>query len=143
MIRPHLGTDYAAAAGTPVRAGGGGIITFRGRKRGYGKMIVIRHNARYQTLYSHMRDFVPGLEAGDRVRQGEVIGYVGQTGLASGPHLHYAVKVDGRFRNPRTVLAPERQALPEDIRQTLLTAIAPLEAALQDLIDPSTTVAES
>jgi murein DD-endopeptidase MepM/ murein hydrolase activator NlpD len=111
-IRAHKGVDYAARTGTPVKATGNGEITFVGRKGGYGQVVIISHGDHYETLYAHLSDFKNGLQNGSHVRQGEVIGYVGQTGLATGPHLHYEFRVDGEHRNPLTVTAQLSRSLP-------------------------------
>jgi murein DD-endopeptidase MepM/ murein hydrolase activator NlpD len=102
-IRAHKGVDYAARTGTPVKAAGNGIISFRGRKGGYGQVMIIEHGQHYETLYAHLSDFKRGLEDGDSVRQGEIIGYVGETGLATGPHLHYEFRIDGVHSDPETL----------------------------------------
>ena len=105
--RAHQGVDYAAPTGTPIKAAGDGRIVFRGRKGGYGNCIVIRHGGGYSTLYAHMSHFRRRLHVGSHVKQDQVIGYVGMTGLATGPHLHFEVRVDGVPRNPRTVKLPD------------------------------------
>jgi murein DD-endopeptidase MepM/ murein hydrolase activator NlpD len=105
-IRAHKGIDYAARTGTPVKSTGDGIVTFCGRNGAYGQVVMIQHNDRYETLYAHMSDFKKGLTVGDHVKQSDVIGYVGQTGLATGPHLHYEFHVDGMYRDPETVKIP-------------------------------------
>ena len=105
-FRSHKGVDYAAPTGTPIRAAGDGKIVFRGRKGGYGNAIVIQHGARYTTLYGHMSKFNGKVGIGSKVKQGQVLGYVGATGLASGPHLHYEFQVDGIHHNPLTVKIP-------------------------------------
>ena len=105
-FRSHKGVDYAAPTGTPIRAAGDGKIVFRGRKGGYGNAIVIQHGARYTTLYGHMSKFNGKVGIGSKIKQGQVIGYVGATGLASGPHLHYEFQVDGVHHNPLTVKIP-------------------------------------
>ena len=105
-VRPHLGIDYAAPAGTPVRAAADGRVIFAGRKGGNGNFVKIRHNRTYMTGYLHLRGFARGIRAGVRVRQGQVIGYVGQTGLATGPHLCYRFYKNGRFVNPLTMRFP-------------------------------------
>ncbi len=110
-IRAHKGVDYAAPTGTPVRATGDGKIIWRGRKGGYGKTLIIRHGRKYTTLYAHLSAYRPGLRTGKRVRQGDVIGYIGATGLATGPHLHYEFRVYGRHHNPLTVKLPKARAL--------------------------------
>jgi murein DD-endopeptidase MepM/ murein hydrolase activator NlpD len=102
-IRAHKGVDYAARTGTPVKSAGDGIVSFRGRKGGYGQVLIIKHGERYETLYAHLSNFKKGLKSGDAVRQGDIIGYVGQTGLATGPHLHYEFRIDGVHRNPESL----------------------------------------
>lgn len=101
-IRAHKGVDYAARTGTPVKATGNGEIAFLGRKGGYGQVVIIKHGDRYETVYAHLSRYKSGLQEGSMVRQGEVIGYVGQTGLATGPHLHYEFRIDGMHQNPLT-----------------------------------------
>lgn len=107
VIRAHKGTDYAAVRGTPIRATGNGKVAFAGRKGGYGNCIVIQHGQGIETLYGHMNGFAKGMKVGSRISQGDVIGYVGSTGLASGPHLHYEFHVHGQVRNPVTVPLPK------------------------------------
>lgn len=114
--RPHRGTDYAAPPGTPIKAAGDGKIIERGRKGGYGNTVVLQHGTRYTTLYAHMRSFANGHSVGDRVKQGEIIGYVGSTGVSTGPHLHYEFRVDGVHRNPRTVDLPDAEPIAERYR---------------------------
>ncbi|OIO54255.1 MAG: hypothetical protein COX57_00320 [Alphaproteobacteria bacterium CG_4_10_14_0_2_um_filter_63_37] len=109
--KQHTGIDYAAASGTPVRAVGDGRVTFRGWKGGYGNFVVIRHNATYESAYGHLRGFARGLSVGDRVQQGEIIGYVGMTGLATGPHLHFEFRKNGTFINPRSIKPPPTAGL--------------------------------
>lgn len=106
-IRAHKGTDYAASIGTPIKAAGNGKIVYAGRKGGYGNAIVIQHGYNITTLYGHMNSFARGIRSGKHVEQGQVIGYVGQTGLATGPHLHYEFRVNGAPRNPVTVKLPD------------------------------------
>jgi murein DD-endopeptidase MepM/ murein hydrolase activator NlpD len=104
-IRAHKGVDYAARTGTPVKATGNGQVTFQGRKGGYGQVIIIQHGDRYETVYAHLSRYKNGLMEGSLVRQGDTIGYVGQTGLATGPHLHYEFRIDGVHQNPLTAQA--------------------------------------
>jgi len=101
-IRAHKGVDYAARTGTPVKATGTGVVTFLGRKGGYGQVVILQHGDRYETLYAHLSGFKSALREGSNVRQGEIIGYVGQSGLATGPHLHYEFRVNGIHQNPLT-----------------------------------------
>jgi len=98
--RPHLGVDYAAPTGTPVSASGDGTVVFAGRKGGFGKYVEVRHPGGYATSYGHLSRFGEGVRRGAKVRQGQVVGYVGSTGLSSGPHLDYRVNKDGRFIDP-------------------------------------------
>lgn len=102
--RAHKGTDYAAASGTPVRAVGDGVVIFAGRKGGYGNVLDVRHRNGYVSRYAHLRGFAKGVSRGKRVTIGSTIGYVGMTGLASGPHLHFEVLVSGVQKNPRVAL---------------------------------------
>ncbi len=102
--RNHTGTDYAAAEGTPVRAIGDGVVIFAGRKGGYGNMIDIRHRNGMVSRYGHMRNFATGIRPGSRVTMGTTIGYVGMTGWATGPHLHFEIRVDGVAHDPRLAL---------------------------------------
>ena len=99
-LRPHLGVDYAAAPGTPIWAVADGTVTFCGGGDGFGNQIILRHRDGYTTYYSHLSSFGNGVRKGVKVRQKQVIGYVGSTGLSTGPHLDYRVAKDGRFRNP-------------------------------------------
>jgi murein DD-endopeptidase MepM/ murein hydrolase activator NlpD len=109
IIRAHKGTDYAAPTGTPIWAAGEGRVTFAGRKGGYGNVVVIDHGKGIETVYGHMSRFGKSLRAGRRVQQGETIGYVGMTGLATGPHLHYEYLVNGAQRNPATIPLPRSE----------------------------------
>lgn len=106
-IRAHTGVDYAAPTGTPVHAPGDGRVAFSGRKGGYGNAIILEHGNGITTLYGHLSRFAKGIRVGQRVDQGDVIGYVGSTGLATGPHLHYEYRINGKHMNPRTVKLPE------------------------------------
>ena len=103
-IRAHKGTDYAAPTGTPIRATSDGRITRASRYGSFGNLVSIKHSGGFETKYAHLSRFASGISRGDRVRQGEVIGYVGATGGATGPHLHYEFLVNGVHQNPRTIL---------------------------------------
>ena len=105
-IRAHKGVDYAASRGTPIKATGNGKIVHRGKKGGYGNTIVIQHGSTYSTLYAHMSRFRSGLKTGRKVKQGQTIGYVGSSGLATGPHLHYEFRVNDAHRDPLKVKFP-------------------------------------
>jgi murein DD-endopeptidase MepM/ murein hydrolase activator NlpD len=107
--RAHRGIDYAAPQGTPVRSVADGVVISRGWSTGYGNTIEIKHNEKYTTLYAHLSQFAVGLNRGKTVQMGEVIGYVGSTGWATGPHLHYEFKVNGRHINPERILAENPQ----------------------------------
>jgi murein DD-endopeptidase MepM/ murein hydrolase activator NlpD len=111
-IRAHKGVDYAAPIGTPIKSTGDGKVVFVGQKGGYGRTVVVQHGSRYSTLYAHLSRFARGVTAGTRIRQGQVLGYVGKTGLATGPHLHYEFRIDGTHRNPLTVALPHAEPLP-------------------------------
>lgn len=115
-FRSHKGVDYAASRGTPVRASGDGKVIYKGKKGGYGKTIVLKHGSRYTTLYAHLNNYNRKIRSGSRVKQGQIIGYVGSTGLASGPHLHYEFRVNGVHRNPLTVKFPSTQPIPKRYR---------------------------
>lgn len=111
-IRSHKGVDYAAPTGTPVKAAGDGTISFVGNKSGYGKTVILQHGKQYSTLYAHLSRYPRGLREGGRVEQGQVIGYVGQSGLATGPHLHYEFRVNDQHRNPLTIKLTQAEAIP-------------------------------
>ena len=105
-IRAHKGTDYAASSGTPIRATGDGRVISAGWKGGYGRAVVIKHGHNISTLYAHMSRYKKGIRAGTKVKQGQTIGYVGQSGLATGPHLHYEFRVNGIQRDAERVKFP-------------------------------------
>lgn len=112
IYRAHLGTDFGASSGTPVRSTADGTIVFAGASGGYGNMVRIRHMSGYETRYAHLSKFASGVRAGTRVRQKQVIGYVGKTGLATAPHLHYELRKEGRAINLRTASLPDAPPLP-------------------------------
>ena len=124
-IRAHRGVDYAAPKGTPIKAAGDGKVTFRGVNNGYGNSIILQHGGNITTLYAHMSRFA-GYRIGSRVKQGQVIGYVGMSGLATGPHLHYEYRINGVHRNPRTVPLPPADPVPAQQRTYFEAAAAPL-----------------
>jgi murein DD-endopeptidase MepM/ murein hydrolase activator NlpD len=132
-MRAHKGIDYAAPTGTPIRAAGDGRISFRGIRGGYGNLITIDHAGGVQTVYGHMSRFAKGISPGSRVRQGEVIGYVGSSGLATGPHLHYEYRVHGVFRNPASIKTAVATPISADLKADFLaktsTLLADLDAA--------------
>lgn len=105
--RAHKGVDYAAPIGTNVKVTAGGTVALIGKQNGYGNVVMVNHPGRYTTVYGHLSRFAPGLYRGKKVNQGEIIGHVGMTGLASGPHLHYEFKIDGTQRDPLRVAMPD------------------------------------
>ena len=125
-IRAHRGVDYAAPVGTPVRAAGDGRVRFAGRQGGYGNVIEREHGSGVVTVYGHLSRFASRLHRGQRVDLGEVIGYVGKTGLATGPHLHYEYRVRGVHKNPQTVALPDAEPIAAMERDRFLAATADL-----------------
>jgi murein DD-endopeptidase MepM/ murein hydrolase activator NlpD len=109
--RMHSGVDWAARTGTPIMASGNGTVVYADWKSGYGRHIRIRHANGYETSYSHMSGFARGVHEGTRVRQGQIIGYIGSTGLSTGPHLHYEVLVNGRTVDPMRIRLPRGRVL--------------------------------
>jgi murein DD-endopeptidase MepM/ murein hydrolase activator NlpD len=124
--RAHRGTDFGAPIGTPVRATADGNVVFAGVQTGYGNVVILRHGRSYTTLYGHLSRFAQGLHVGDHVTQGETIAYVGQTGWATGPHLHYEFRVAGEPRDPMTVALPNATPLDAVQRAAFASATAPL-----------------
>jgi murein DD-endopeptidase MepM/ murein hydrolase activator NlpD len=131
--RPHRGVDYAASTGTPIKAAGDGRIQYRGRKGGYGNTVIIEHGGGITTLYAHMSRYKSKQRRGTRVRQGDIIGYVGSTGLASGPHLHYEFRKNGVHRNPLTVKLPAANPINKKYKADFLQKASPLLARLDRL----------
>lgn len=125
-IRAHKGVDYAARTGTPIRATGDGKVVHRGRKGGYGRTIIIKHGSRYSTLYAHMSKYAHGTRPGNRVEQGQIIGYIGRSGLATGSHLHYEFRADGVHRNPLRFKFPGVAPVAKAHREDFATKTAPL-----------------
>ncbi len=130
-LRRHKGVDYAAPSGTPIKATASGQIAFKGRKGGYGNVVVIQHGRQYSTLYGHMKAFAPGVRAGSAVRQGQVIGYVGMSGLATGPHLHYEFLVNGVHRDPLSAKLPQGNPVPYAYRHQFKAHVNRMLAHLQ------------
>jgi murein DD-endopeptidase MepM/ murein hydrolase activator NlpD len=124
--RAHKGTDFAAPLGTPVRATADGDVAFAGTQNGYGNVVILRHDATHTTLYAHLSRFAAGLARGGRVRQGDTIAFVGQTGWATGPHLHYEFRVADLPRDPMTVALPNVAPLAPAQRGAFASATAPL-----------------
>lgn len=110
-IKQHRGVDYRAPTGTPVKATANAKVVFSGKKGGYGNAIELQHGARYSTFYAHLSRFAKNIKPGTEVKQGQVIGYVGQTGHATGAHLHYEFRIDGVHRNPLTAVMPKQNSI--------------------------------
>jgi len=128
--RAHRGIDYGAPAGTRVKATGDGVIEFAGRQGGYGNLVVIRHQSKYTTWYGHLSGFARNIRKGRRVAQGEVIGYVGATGLATGPHLHYEFRINDVHQNPLRIAMPAAPPIAPEQKPKFEQAIAPLAREL-------------
>ncbi len=131
LIRAHKGIDYAAPQGTPVRAAGDGRIAYAGPRGGYGNVVEIEHTRSIMTVYGHLSRFANGTHTGAHVSQGAVIAYVGMTGLATGPHLHYEFRVNGEARNPQSVTLPDAEPIDPRWREDFERRAAPLLAALE------------
>ncbi|MDH4081120.1 MAG: peptidoglycan DD-metalloendopeptidase family protein [Nitrospira sp.] len=129
-LRAHRGVDYAAPSRTPVKATGDGTVTYLGRKGGLGNAIILKHGGRYDTVYAHLSGYRKGLRTGQRVKQGQIIGYVGMTGLATGPHLHYEFRVNGVHHNPLTVKVPKATGIPANAMKDFMVQVEPLLAEL-------------
>lgn len=142
-VRAHKGIDFAAPSGTPIKAAGAGRIVSRGRNGGYGNVIVLAHGKGITTLYGHMSRFAKGLSVGDRVSQGQVIGYVGMTGLATGPHVHYEYRVNGVHKNPARVTVPKADPIPASLMADFKAQTAPLLARLDAEPVPAVQVARA
>ncbi len=131
-MRAHRGVDYAAPTGTPIHAAGEGKVAFKGWQGGYGNVVVLQHGGHYSTLYGHMSK-IASLNVGQRVSQGQTIGFVGMTGLATGPHLHYEFRVDGTHRDPLTVTLPKPEPLPAVELAKFQRTTGPMLAKLKTL----------
>jgi murein DD-endopeptidase MepM/ murein hydrolase activator NlpD len=130
--RPHLGVDYAAPTGTPVWAIADGTIISAGWNGGYGKQVVLKHVKGYQSMYGHMNRLAPGMQKGKGVRQKQIIGYVGSTGLATGPHLDFRLSKNGVYRNPLKEISPRASSLTPEQMPEFRQKIAPLLSWLND-----------
>jgi len=129
-IRAHKGVDYAAKTGTAVKSTSDGKIIFRGNKGGYGRVVIVQHGQKYSTLYAHLSKFKKGQKTGSTIKQGQVIGYVGKSGLATGSHLHYEFLVNGKHRNPLTVKLPLSQPVKKSLLAKFKEQTQPLVAQL-------------
>lgn len=130
-IRAHRGVDYAAPKGTPVKSTGAGKVIFAGWKKGYGRTMIIQHGRRYSTLYAHLSGFKKGIKRGSRVKQGQVIAFVGKTGSATGYHLHYEFRVNNVHKNPVTVKLPKAPPLPKSLKADFMKQTATLKVQLE------------
>jgi murein DD-endopeptidase MepM/ murein hydrolase activator NlpD len=141
LIRAHEGVDYAAPSGTPVVAAGDGRVRFRGSRGGYGNLLEIDHGGGVVTVYGHLARFAPGARIGAQVRQGETIAYVGMSGLATGPHLHYEYRLDGRYLDPQHLRLPDAAPLDPALLDDFRRQTVPLLAALAPAAAPATVAA--
>ncbi len=139
-FRSHKGVDYAAKSGTPIYAAGDGKVIFKGNKGGYGKVLILQHGTKYTTLYAHLKTYNRKLRKGSRVKQGQTIAYVGSSGLATGPHLHYEFRVNGVHKNPLTVHLPVSNPVPKRYLTDFDLKTSPLIAQL-DLVSRAQQVA--
>lgn len=129
----HKGVDYAAPTGTPIHATADGVVEFAGRQNGYGNVVILQHAGKYSTLYAHQSRIAPGLKKGDRVSQGQVIGYVGSTGWATGPHLHYEFRIAGTPVDPLSVTLPVARKLEPREAKAFAQAVQPYKQQIQML----------
>lgn len=131
VVRPHYGVDYAAPTGTPVEAAADGRVIYRGHDRGgYGNLVIIKSFGDYKTYYAHLHRFASNVHAGDHVHEGEIIGYVGATGEATGPHLHFGIQVNGKWVNPRTYPLPHAARIASGEHSKFKERVARLKMAL-------------
>jgi murein DD-endopeptidase MepM/ murein hydrolase activator NlpD len=140
--RPHLGVDFGAAPGTRVQTTGDGTIAFAGRQGGYGNLVIVRHQGGYSTYYAHLQGFAPGIRAGRRVQEGDVIGYVGSTGLATGPHLHYELRRNGVAMNPRDANLPGAPPIPAGQRSAFRRVLEQRVALMDRVLVPGPQLAD-
>jgi len=131
--RPHHGVDYAASHGTPVSATGDGAVTYAGRRGAYGNLVILKHSNGYRTYYGHLSRIAKGIKKGARVNQGQLVGYVGKTGLATGPHLHYEMRAGGRYVNPLSLKQPYGKAVPEERVQEFMDIAGKLNQILASI----------
>lgn len=129
----HRGIDFAAPIGTPIFAAGNGIVLYKGSYKTYGNYLKIRHNSTYTTAYAHLSKFHKFIKLGRRVKQGQIIGYVGTTGRSTGPHLHYEILKNGRKTNPLKIRMPSGISLQEPVLKTYLAHIENIKAIVEDL----------
>lgn len=137
IVRPHFGVDYAAARGTPVSAPADGTVEFAGHKGANGNLVVLRHPNGYKSYYGHLSGFGKKIKAGTRVTQGQVIGYVGSTGLATGPHLDYRVKLNGVHINPLKLKSPPATRIPGSLMADFRALVADMDGSLASITSAS------
>ena len=142
-IRAHRGVDYAAATGTVIKAAGDGRVDFVGNKGGYGRVVILEHGGGVSTLYGHMSRFGKGLRHGQRVKQGTTIGYVGSSGAATGPHLHYEYRVHGVHKNPRTVPLPDAAPISDTYKAEFQSRARTVLASLDKVQDAAVAAVPS
>jgi murein DD-endopeptidase MepM/ murein hydrolase activator NlpD len=135
-VRPHLGVDYAAPTGTPVSAVADGRVSFAGHRGGYGNLVIIEHDNGFETMYGHLSRFESGIKNNTQVKQGDLIGYVGMTGTATGPHLDFRLKnKEGQFLDPQVELSKQQgKELPSEFRQDFTARGLKLETTLENLL---------
>lgn len=133
VVRPHTGVDYAAPAGTPVVSIGDGVVTMKQYKGGGGNTVRIKHNSTYTTAYLHLSKYAKGLAVGQRVKQGQVIGYVGSTGASTGPHLDFRVWKNGSPIDPLKMQSPPAEPIPTEYKDTFATVVAKYRKILQPM----------
>ncbi len=129
--RAHRGIDYAAPTGTRIRSVGDGVVEFAGGQGGYGNMVILKHNGQYSTAYAHLSRIAPNLQRGTRIAQGDTVGFVGQTGWATGPHLHFEFRIAGEARNPLAIALPAALPVAANELPAFRLGIAPLAAQLE------------
>ncbi len=142
IYRPHLGVDYAAATGTPISSAGSGKVVYSGRKGQMGKMVRIKHPGGYETYYGHLSRIPRSAKKGAKVSQGDIIGYVGSTGMATGPHLDYRIKVNGKFVNPLKIKLPRGTSVPQTLFSEFKSIVNSFDVRLASLIRPVIALTE-
>jgi murein DD-endopeptidase MepM/ murein hydrolase activator NlpD len=143
IYRPHLGVDYAASTGTPVSAVGDGTVFFAGYKGQNGNIVIIRHFNGYKTYYGHLSKIGKGIKKRVGVKQGRIIGYVGATGLATGPHLDYRIKINNNFVNPLTLKLPRGKSIPNNLMSAFETSKNEMDIRLASITPPAFAYAEN
>ncbi|MCH8505617.1 MAG: peptidoglycan DD-metalloendopeptidase family protein [Ectothiorhodospiraceae bacterium] len=143
VTRPHLGTDFAAPTGTPIMASGSGRVIRASRHGGYGHTVIIQHSNQYRTLYAHLSRYGEGIREGARVEQGQIIGYVGRSGLATGPHLHYEFMINGAHYDPMRVNLPNGDPVPQEHLADFKASTSSLLAQLERVTETQLALLET